>query len=111
MWWPPCGVVARRSRCADRSDWVQRISRDDPPAKSEDAALTTHANDWMLHGIRPLGHPGGPSTGRVHMAVTITDVARAAGVSASTVSRALSVPEKVDPTTRERVLRVAEHLG
>jgi DNA-binding LacI/PurR family transcriptional regulator len=45
------------------------------------------------------------------MAVTITDVARAAGVSASTVSRALSVPEKVDPTTRERVLRVAEHLG
>jgi LacI family transcriptional regulator len=45
------------------------------------------------------------------MAVTITDVARAAGVSASTVSRALSVPDKVDPTTRERVLRVAEHLG
>lgn len=45
------------------------------------------------------------------MAVTITDVARAAGVSASTVSRALSVPEKVDPATRERVLRVAEHLG
>jgi len=45
------------------------------------------------------------------MAVTITDVARAAGVSASTVSRALSVPDKVDPRTRERVLRVAEHLG
>lgn len=45
------------------------------------------------------------------MAVTITDVARAAGVSASTVSRALSVPDKVDPATRERVLRVAEHLG
>jgi len=45
------------------------------------------------------------------MAVTITDVARAAGVSASTVSRALSVPEKVEPGTRERVLRVAEHLG
>src|SRR5512140_2920400 len=45
------------------------------------------------------------------MAVTITDVARAAGVSASTVSRALSLPEKVDPATRERVVRVAEHLG
>jgi LacI family transcriptional regulator len=45
------------------------------------------------------------------MAVTITDVARAAGVSASTVSRSLSVPEKVDPSTRERVLKVAEHLG
>jgi len=45
------------------------------------------------------------------MAVTITDVARAAGVSTSTVSRALSLPDKVDPATRERVLRVAEHLG
>jgi DNA-binding LacI/PurR family transcriptional regulator len=45
------------------------------------------------------------------MAVTITDVARAAGVSTSTVSRALSLPQKVDPATRERVLRVAEHLG
>jgi DNA-binding LacI/PurR family transcriptional regulator len=45
------------------------------------------------------------------MAVTIRDVARAAGVSASTVSRALTVPRKVDPLTRERVLRVAEHLG
>jgi DNA-binding LacI/PurR family transcriptional regulator len=32
-------------------------------------------------------------------------------VSPSTVSRALSVPHKVDPGTRERVLRVAEHLG
>jgi LacI family transcriptional regulator len=45
------------------------------------------------------------------MAVTITDVARAAGVSPSTVSRAMSVPEKVDPATRERILRVADHLG
>jgi LacI family transcriptional regulator len=45
------------------------------------------------------------------MAVTIRDVARAAGVSPSTVSRALSLPDMVDPTTRERVLRVAEHLG
>jgi DNA-binding LacI/PurR family transcriptional regulator len=45
------------------------------------------------------------------MAVTITDVARAAGVSPSTVSRALSVPQKVDPATRERILRVADHLG
>lgn len=45
------------------------------------------------------------------MAVTIRDVARTAGVSASTVSRALSLPEMVDPATRDRVLRVAEHLG
>ncbi|MDQ1288312.1 MAG: LacI family transcriptional regulator [Actinomycetota bacterium] len=45
------------------------------------------------------------------MAVTIRDVARAAGVSPSTVSRALSLPDMVDPTTRDRVLRVATHLG
>ncbi len=45
------------------------------------------------------------------MAVTITDVARAAGVSPSTVSRAISAPERVDPATRQRILRVAEHLG
>jgi DNA-binding LacI/PurR family transcriptional regulator len=45
------------------------------------------------------------------MAVTIRDVAKAAGVSPSTVSRALSSPDIVDAATRERVLRVADHLG
>lgn len=45
------------------------------------------------------------------MAVTIQDVARAAGVSVSTVSRALSSPEMVRPETRTRVRAVAETLG
>lgn len=45
------------------------------------------------------------------MAVTIRDVAKAAGVSASTVSRALSNPEIVDPATRDRVTRLADTLG
>jgi DNA-binding LacI/PurR family transcriptional regulator len=45
------------------------------------------------------------------MAVTIRDVARAAGVSPSTVSRALSLPDIVDPATRDRVMKVADHLG
>ncbi|PXY22955.1 LacI family DNA-binding transcriptional regulator [Prauserella muralis] len=45
------------------------------------------------------------------MAVTIRDVAKAAGVSASTVSRAFSNSELVDPRTRELVLRAAEQLG
>ncbi len=45
------------------------------------------------------------------MAVTIRDVAKAAGVSASTVSRALANPDVVDPSTRERVTRVADSLG
>jgi DNA-binding LacI/PurR family transcriptional regulator len=45
------------------------------------------------------------------VAVTIKDVARAAGVSPSTVSRALSVPELVLPETRERVRQAAATLG
>jgi LacI family transcriptional regulator len=42
---------------------------------------------------------------------TINDVALAAGVAASTVSRALSVPGRVNPSTRERIERVAEKLN
>ncbi len=45
------------------------------------------------------------------MVVTVRDVARAAGVSISTVSRALSVPDKVAVETRERVAAVATELG
>lgn len=43
--------------------------------------------------------------------VTIHDVARTAGVSIATVSRALSHSSKVAPTTRDRVTSVAESLG
>jgi LacI family repressor for deo operon, udp, cdd, tsx, nupC, and nupG len=42
---------------------------------------------------------------------TINDVALAAGVATSTVSRALSVPGRVNPSTRERIERVAEELS
>ncbi|MFG1993035.1 LacI family DNA-binding transcriptional regulator [Actinoplanes sp. NPDC048988] len=45
------------------------------------------------------------------MAVTIKDVARAAGVSAATVTRALSNPEVVRPSTRDRVKEIAASLG
>lgn len=45
------------------------------------------------------------------MAVTIYDVAKAAGVSASTVSRAMSLPGIVEASTRDRVLRTATNLG
>ena len=45
------------------------------------------------------------------MAVTIHEVARRAGVSVSTVSRALAVPDLVRASTRERVLAVAAELG
>ncbi|MBL7257625.1 LacI family DNA-binding transcriptional regulator [Paractinoplanes lichenicola] len=45
------------------------------------------------------------------MAVTIKDVARAAGVSVATVTRALSMPDVVRAATRERVLETAKTLG
>jgi len=43
--------------------------------------------------------------------VTIYEVARAAGVSISTVSNALNRPKRVGELTRERVLAVADRLG
>lgn len=45
------------------------------------------------------------------MGITIRDVARAAGVSTATVSRALGNPAMVDPTTRERITRMADSMG
>jgi LacI family transcriptional regulator len=45
------------------------------------------------------------------MVVTIRDVARAAGVSISTVSRALAAPEQVAAGTRDRVQEAARSMG
>jgi DNA-binding LacI/PurR family transcriptional regulator len=45
------------------------------------------------------------------MAAILRDVAEAAGVSVSTVSRALALPHMVKPETRERVRRAAQQLG
>ncbi len=44
-------------------------------------------------------------------AATITDVARLAGVAASTVSRALSTPGRVNATTRQRIEDAAAELS
>jgi LacI family repressor for deo operon, udp, cdd, tsx, nupC, and nupG len=46
-----------------------------------------------------------------HRRPTLTDVAEAAGVAASTVSRAFTRPQRVNHRTREHVLRVAGELG
>lgn len=45
------------------------------------------------------------------VSVTLVDVAKATGLSASTVSRALSDPDKVNVRTRERVRKVAHQMG
>ena len=44
-------------------------------------------------------------------AVTIRDVARQAGVSVATASRALNGNSVVNPETRDRILAVMEELG
>ena len=43
--------------------------------------------------------------------IKIYDVAGAAKVSLATVSRVMNNPEKVNPETRERVLKVIQKLG
>lgn len=43
--------------------------------------------------------------------VTLADVARHVGLSAATVSRAISAPGRVNAATRERVLTAAQELG
>jgi DNA-binding LacI/PurR family transcriptional regulator len=47
----------------------------------------------------------------VSLAVHLADIARAAGLSPSTISRALSDPEKVSAATRDKVHRIARDLG
>ena len=45
------------------------------------------------------------------MPVTARDVARVAGVSVSTVSRALNKPDEVTPSTRDKVIETARGMG
>ena len=45
------------------------------------------------------------------MSVTIKDIAKVAGVSYSTVSKALNNSPLVKPRTREKILQIAEELG
>lgn len=43
--------------------------------------------------------------------VTIDDVARSAGVSRQTVSRAINDKSEIDPETRRRILQIAQEMG
>lgn len=45
------------------------------------------------------------------MATTLTEVAKRAGVSLATASRAFGAPDRLAPNTRERVLEAATELG
>lgn len=51
------------------------------------------------------------STSHAHRRVTIRDVAKEAGVSASTVSRAFARPDRVSAATSKRIFAAAQRLG
>lgn len=55
--------------------------------------------------------PSGSARDASSRPVSIVDVARLAGVSPGTVSRAISRPEMISQRTRDRVLRAADELG
>ncbi len=57
------------------------------------------------------GDDAPPPAGRSRRGPTIYDVATAAGVAASTVSRTFSRPGRVNPETAERIRAVAASLG
>ena len=54
---------------------------------------------------------GRQKRGRSNVTVSIQDVAREAGVAASTVSRALTMPGRITEKTRSKVLEAANRLG
>src|SRR6478609_3329321 len=91
------GIVANPSR---GSPWTRCPAMDvgqtvgPPPTRWQTFAIICH--------MSPQRRP---------RAVTITDVARAAGVAPSTVSRAVTRPDRVNAVTREHVLEVANRLG
>ena len=78
--------------CADFCRTVDRIARGHDISESADAA--------------PASHPAGRQ--RIP---TIYDIAKASGVSPSTVSRALSKPGRLSEETEKRIRSVAEQLG
>ena len=58
-----------------------------------------------------VGGPRGERTDVPHKHVGLRDVAKIAGVSPATVSRAVNYPEMVSEAVRTRVASVIEHLG
>jgi LacI family repressor for deo operon, udp, cdd, tsx, nupC, and nupG len=63
------------------------------------------------HGISASDPEAGTAVGAADRAPTIKDVAEVAGVATSTVSRALSNPDRVNRRTRERIEQVAAQLN
>jgi hypothetical protein len=74
---------------------------------NQDSGESPGSDSGLSDQLVPLTGPAIPGGAQL----TIYDVARAAGVAPSTVSRALWKPGRVSYKTAERVRRVAEELG
>lgn len=77
------------------------------PAKRPNRYSERWGNDWMGK-VKRRGRPIRP---RPDNAPSLEDVARRAGTSIITVSRALRQPDKVRPETRARITEAVEALG
>ncbi len=98
-----------RVRAVQAGQWATRFGdllADHPDAEAEVRALVA-----QIGSRAPATASAEPVTAWRAGAVTITDVARASGVSATTVSNALNGVGRVRPGTRERVRKVAAELG
>lgn len=87
--------------------WALRLWQAAPASRSW--GLTRHVTDNIIRrmaGSAPSKPPTKPPT-----AVTMRDVARAAGVSRMTVSRALRKDSPISPVTRDRILKVVREMN
>ena len=73
--------------------------------------MAKYGNIWQCDVARQGEAMTGPGAGGSGRTVTLQDVAREADVAVSTVSRALSNPDRVSRPMRERVQEVARRLG
>src|SRR5690349_2524897 len=102
-------------------DAVKHFPCSDLPMAREPAAVRLVSTAFLQSISRSaytfppsrLGRPLSPSRGlvRAKVPITLRDVARDAGVSAATVSRALSTPDRVHADTLARVLAAAHARG
>ena len=69
--------------------------------------MSKQSSSGQQRAVAPLAHDH-PASGH---RVTLDDIARAAGTSIATVSRALAGSPRVAAPTRERIEKVAEQLG
>src|SRR6478735_11728212 len=103
----PCG-----SAPAMRRGWMsRRRSLSSVWQLWQNIAIVAVAWQQLTQGATDGGAMNSPDAGSGARAVTLQDVAREADVAISTVSRALSNPDRVSRPMRERIQEVAKRLG